>query len=59
LENFIKRHEQAAAQLHAGLTKLSFEFFVPEKEARLPTVTTVKVSQNIDWPKLVKVAFEE
>ncbi|KAL0268287.1 UNVERIFIED_CONTAM: hypothetical protein PYX00_010289 [Menopon gallinae] len=48
----IERHRTASEALHAGLKELGLDFFVPEPEARLPTVTTVLV-KNMDWKKII------
>ena len=37
----------------AGLEKLGLEFFVGNPSHRLPTVTTVKVPEGIDWKAVI------
>lgn len=59
LENMIRRHKSAANELHNGLQKLSFSFFVENPKARLPTVTTLKIPENVDATKLVQTALNE
>lgn len=49
LENVVRRHRLAADHLHAGLEKMGLELFVADPKHRLPTVTTIKVPQNVDW----------
>ncbi|XP_069683970.1 alanine--glyoxylate aminotransferase [Periplaneta americana] len=45
----IARHQTCARRLHDGLERLGFELFVEKKDARLPTVTTIKVPKDVDW----------
>lgn len=47
LENLWARHLENAHLLWEGLHDLGFELFIPE-EIRLPSLTTVKVPDNID-----------
>jgi len=49
LEKAWDRHRQAAERLWAGLEALGLELFVENPELRLPTVTTVKVPEGVDW----------
>ena len=41
-----------------GLDALGLDLFVGEKSARLPTVTTVRVPDGVDWKAVVKYAME-
>ena len=41
-----------------GLDALGLELFVAQKSARLPTVTTVRVPDGVDWKAVVKFAME-
>ena len=41
-----------------GLDALGLELFVAEKSARLPTVTTVRVPDGVDWKAVVKYAMQ-
>merc|ERR1719336_1777746 len=49
LENCWRRHRLCADHLHSGLASLGLELFVPEAAARLPTVTTIKVPEGVNW----------
>ena len=46
------RHREAAEQLWAGLERMGLELFVDRVENRLPTVTTVKVPEGVDWKEV-------
>ncbi|PNF33614.1 Serine--pyruvate aminotransferase, mitochondrial [Cryptotermes secundus] len=54
----IARHQMCAKRLHNGLEKLGLEFFVEKEEARLPTVTTIKVPRGLDWRVIQKYAMK-
>ncbi|KAJ9586695.1 hypothetical protein L9F63_019733 [Diploptera punctata] len=45
----IARHQACARRLYDGLEKLGLSLYVEKKEARLPTVTTIKVPKGLDW----------
>jgi len=49
LENCWRRHRLCADHLHTGLANLGLELFVSDPGSRLPTVTTIKVPDGIDW----------
>ena len=42
----------------AGLAALGLDLFVAEKSARLPTVTTVRVPDGVNWKDVVKYAMD-
>jgi len=44
-----KRHQACTERLHDGLKAMGLELFVENSDARLPTVTTIKVPEGIDW----------
>lgn len=52
----IRRHENAAQYLYNGLSDLDLELFVTDPNARLPTITAVKVPKNCDWKKVIEFA---
>eukprot|EP00271_Cylindrocystis_brebissonii_P007419 TRINITY_DN20941_c0_g1_i1.p1 TRINITY_DN20941_c0_g1~~TRINITY_DN20941_c0_g1_i1.p1 ORF type:complete len:456 (+),score=37.97 TRINITY_DN20941_c0_g1_i1:141-1508(+) len=54
LEATWARHLATAEQLWAGIEALGLEFFVPRPEDRLPTVTTIKVPENVDAVAVIK-----
>jgi len=43
------RHREAAERLWDGLERMGLELFVDKPELRLPTVTTVKLPEGVDW----------
>ena len=43
------RHREADERLWDGLERMGLELFVDKPELRLPTVTTVKVPEGVDW----------
>jgi len=43
------RHREAAERLWDGLERMGLELFVEDVNERLPTVTTVKVPEGVDW----------
>ncbi|XP_071945590.1 alanine--glyoxylate aminotransferase-like [Antedon mediterranea] len=49
LENCWTRHSKCALQLHNQLENMGLELFVKDKAVRLPTVTTVKVPDGVNW----------
>ena len=49
LENCWRRHKLCADQLHTGLAHLGLELFVQDPNYRLPTVTTIKVPEGVNW----------
>jgi len=49
LENCWRRHKLCADQLHSGLAQLGLELFVQDPNYRLPTVTTIKVPEGVNW----------
>lgn len=54
----ITRHQMCAKRLHNGLEKLGLELFVEKEEARLPTVTTIKVPRGLDWRRIQEYAMK-
>ncbi|KAK4875451.1 hypothetical protein RN001_011873 [Aquatica leii] len=58
IENVINRHKQCALRLHDGLKAIGVELFVSKESARLPTVTTIKVPENIDWTLITAYAMK-
>ena len=44
-----RRHRLCADQLHTGLAQLGLELFVQDPNYRLPTVTTIKVPEGVNW----------
>ncbi|XP_025833192.1 serine--pyruvate aminotransferase, mitochondrial-like [Agrilus planipennis] len=57
IENSMKRHKECTMRLHDGLKRLGLEFFVGDPEARLPTVTSIKIPEGVDWKKITTTAM--
>uniref|UniRef100_A0A3Q1AJZ8 Alanine--glyoxylate aminotransferase n=1 Tax=Amphiprion ocellaris TaxID=80972 RepID=A0A3Q1AJZ8_AMPOC len=53
LENSWERHETVAEYFHAGLESMGLKLFVKEKQARLPTVTTIVAPYGYDWKEIM------
>lgn len=49
LENCWRRHRLCADRLHEGIEELGLEFFVSDPAKRLPTVTTIKVPEGVNF----------
>lgn len=58
LDNVLKRHQKCAERLYAGLRKLNLELFVENPENRLPTVTSIKVPNGVDWREVIAYAMK-
>ncbi len=43
------RHHAAAERLWEGLESMGLELFISDPALRLPTVTTVKVPEGVNW----------
>ncbi len=59
LEAMWARHKGAAAALHRGLKEMGLELFVADAASRLPTVTTIKVPEGVDWKAVVMHAMKK
>lgn len=59
LQNVIKRHQDCARRLYDGLRELGLELYVNEPLARLPTVTTIKVPENVQWQDVTGYAMKK
>ncbi|ENN81587.1 alanine--glyoxylate aminotransferase isoform X2 [Dendroctonus ponderosae] len=58
LEQVIKRHQHCAAQLYEGIEALGMQLYVDEEHKRLPSVTTIKVPDGVDWRKVTEYAMK-
>lgn len=58
LDSCIERHQRCALKLHKGLEEMGLELFVRQPEARLPTVTTIKVPEGVDWKAVTVYAMQ-
>ncbi|KAF5273958.1 hypothetical protein FQA39_LY01073 [Lamprigera yunnana] len=59
IDNIINRHQQCAKRLHDGIKALHLELFVDEESSRLPTVTTIKVPDGLDWTLVTTYAMKK
>jgi len=53
MENCWRRHRLCADRLHQGIAELGLELFVEDPADRLPTVTTIKVPEGLDWKAVI------
>jgi len=58
ISNCVARHQACARRFHDGLQRLGLSLFVERKGARLPTVTTIKVPNDVDWKLIVEFAMK-
>nr|CAD7408571.1 unnamed protein product [Timema cristinae] len=58
LERCTARHSACAKRLHNGLRGLGLELFVEKEDARLPTITTVRIPANLDLKALQDYAMK-
>ncbi|XP_044272069.1 alanine--glyoxylate aminotransferase-like [Tribolium madens] len=58
LENVIRRHQECAQRFYRGLERLSLQPFVDDVYKRLPTVTSIKVPDGVDWREVVAYAMK-
>lgn len=54
-----RRHQECAQRLYKGIEKLGLELFVQDPAKRLPTVTTIKVSEKWSWREVVVIAMRK
>lgn len=59
LESVITRHQKSSAALQSALINLGFQLYVRNVDHRLPTITSVKLSRDMDWKKIVEFAANE
>lgn len=59
LESFWKRHAATSTRLQEGIKDMGLHLFVAKPEDRLPTVTTIKVPEGLDWKAVTKNAMEK
>lgn len=59
LEQTIARHQRASIELQNGLTDLGLQLYIKNPAYRLPTITSVKLSKEIDWKRIVDIAANE
>uniref|UniRef100_A0AAX7T6Z2 Alanine--glyoxylate aminotransferase n=1 Tax=Astatotilapia calliptera TaxID=8154 RepID=A0AAX7T6Z2_ASTCA len=53
LEESWKKHKEVAAYLYRGLEDLGLKLFVPERDLRLPSVTTIAIPEGYDWREML------
>ncbi|KAG1704753.1 Serine--pyruvate aminotransferase, mitochondrial [Nymphon striatum] len=59
LENVIDRHKMCSHLLYKGLREILLEPFVENAELRLPTVTTIKVPNGVNWKEVVDYCMKK
>ncbi|KAK0134516.1 Serine--pyruvate aminotransferase, mitochondrial [Merluccius polli] len=52
LESSWERHRMVAEYFHTGLENMGLKLFVKDKNARLPTVTTILAPPGYDWKEI-------
>ncbi|KAJ3594955.1 hypothetical protein NHX12_004260 [Muraenolepis orangiensis] len=53
LEESWRQHREVAAYLYRGLEDLGLSLFIPDKDMRLPSVTTIAIPQGYDWREML------
>ncbi|XP_034039494.1 alanine--glyoxylate and serine--pyruvate aminotransferase b [Thalassophryne amazonica] len=53
LEESWRKHKEVSSYLHRGLEDLGLKLFIPERDLRLPSVTTIAVPDGYDWKELL------
>ncbi|KAL9845017.1 alanine--glyoxylate aminotransferase [Geothlypis trichas] len=59
LESSWERHRANCALLCQGLLDMGLELFVEEEQARLPTITTVRVPQGYSWQDITAFLMDK
>jgi alanine-glyoxylate transaminase/serine-glyoxylate transaminase/serine-pyruvate transaminase len=59
LEPLWERHANASKRLQKGVEAMGLELFVKDASLRLPTVTTIKVKEGLDWKAVTKHAMDK
>ncbi|CAI5497674.1 unnamed protein product [Closterium sp. Naga37s-1] len=59
LESVWHRHRSLADKLCAGIEELGLELFVKDPSVRLPTVTTIKVPEGVQWAQVTAYLMEK
>ncbi|XP_063848148.1 alanine--glyoxylate aminotransferase-like isoform X3 [Scylla paramamosain] len=54
LESLWARHAACAQRLHEGLAALGLQLYISDPAKRVPTVTTIRVPEGMDWMKVTK-----
>ncbi|XP_022917907.2 alanine--glyoxylate aminotransferase [Onthophagus taurus] len=58
MEKMIQRHQECSQKLYNGLEKMGLELFIKDKQKRIPTVTTIKVPDGVNWKDVVNYAMK-
>ncbi|XP_008432415.1 serine--pyruvate aminotransferase, mitochondrial-like [Poecilia reticulata] len=53
LEESWRKHKEVAAYLYKGLEDLGLKLFIPDKELRLPSVTTISIPEGYEWREML------
>ncbi|GJQ82278.1 Spat, partial [Trypoxylus dichotomus] len=58
IENSIRKHQVCAQRLYEGLDRLGLQPFIRDVNKRLPTITTIKVPDFINWKNASQYAMK-
>uniref|UniRef100_H2MP62 Alanine--glyoxylate aminotransferase n=1 Tax=Oryzias latipes TaxID=8090 RepID=H2MP62_ORYLA len=53
LEESWRKHKEVAAYLYKGLEDLGLKLFIPDRDLRLPSVTTIAIPEGYDWREML------
>ncbi|XP_068613873.1 alanine--glyoxylate aminotransferase-like [Brachionichthys hirsutus] len=53
LEESWRKHKEVSAYLYRGLEDLGLKLFIPERDLRLPSVTTIAIPEGYHWRELL------
>uniref|UniRef100_A0A8C7ZX88 Alanine--glyoxylate aminotransferase n=1 Tax=Oryzias sinensis TaxID=183150 RepID=A0A8C7ZX88_9TELE len=53
LEESWRKHKEVSAYLYKGLEDLGLKLFIPDRDLRLPSVTTIAIPEGYDWREML------
>uniref|UniRef100_A0A674MEY5 Alanine--glyoxylate aminotransferase n=1 Tax=Takifugu rubripes TaxID=31033 RepID=A0A674MEY5_TAKRU len=53
LEESWRKHKEIAAYLYKGLEDMGLKLFIPDRDLRLPSVTTIAIPDGYDWREML------
>ncbi|XP_028328079.1 alanine--glyoxylate and serine--pyruvate aminotransferase b [Gouania willdenowi] len=53
LEESWRKHKEVSGYLQRGLEDLGLKLFIPERDLRLPSVTTIAIPEGYDWREML------
>lgn len=59
LTELIRRHQDASNYLQSCLQKIGLKLFIEDPKNRLPSITSVKVPDGVDWMEIIKYAADK